>query len=110
MIRTDPFAPIHPGEFLREDWLIPLGMTPGALARGLGVPRPRIERIVRERNPITSDTALRLARFFKTTPEYWLKLQVRYDLETAQDRIGEALNDIVPAERPDLQGERNAAA
>jgi len=102
MVRTDPLGPIHPGEFLREDWLIPLGMSAGALARKIGVPRARIERIVREKNPITSDTALRLARFFKTKPEYWLKMQTRFDLETAQNSLGDVLTRIEPLHRPDL--------
>jgi addiction module HigA family antidote len=110
MIRTDPYGPIHPGEFLREDFLIPLGMTAGALARRIGVPRARIERIVRERNPITPDTALGLARFFRTTPDLWLNFQRQYDLETAKDELGDKLNEITPLERPDLDGELDAAA
>lgn len=110
MVRTDPLGPVHPGEFLREDFLTPLGMTAGALARRLGVPRPRIERIVRERNPVTPDTALRLARFFGTTPVYWLKLQTRFDLETAQDKLKDALDEIEPFESPGLNSPEASAA
>jgi addiction module HigA family antidote len=73
--------PIHPGEILREEFLIPLGMTPYALAKALRIQRPRIEKLVRQRTPVTPDTALRLARYFGTTPELWLNLQRSYDLK-----------------------------
>ncbi|MGE3365841.1 MAG: HigA family addiction module antitoxin [Rhizobiaceae bacterium] len=73
--------PIHPGEMLRELYLEPLGMSPGALAKRLHVPRTRIERVVNETTPITPDTALRLAKFFQTTPHYWMNLQTSYDLK-----------------------------
>lgn len=74
---------IHPGEILREEYLLPLGISAGVLARKLLVPRTRIERLVKETHPITADTALRLAKFFGTTPQYWLQMQMTYDL--AQD-------------------------
>ncbi len=74
---------IHPGEILREEYLLPLNMSAGALAKKLRIPRTRIERLVKETHPITSDTALRLAKFFDTTPQYWLQMQMTYDL--AQD-------------------------
>src|SRR5690606_37044634 len=64
--------PIHPGEFLREEYLVPLGISAGALAKALHLPRTRIERIVKEEVGVTPDTALRLARYFKTTPEFWM--------------------------------------
>ena len=67
--------PIHPGEFLREEYLMPLTMSPGALARKLNVPRTRIERIARQEIGITPDTALRLGRFFNTTPQFWMNFQ-----------------------------------
>jgi addiction module HigA family antidote len=72
---------IHPGEILRELYLEPLEMTPYALAKKLNVPRTRIERIVAEKIGITPDTALRLAKFFKTSPEFWLNMQTSYDLK-----------------------------
>jgi len=75
--------PIHPGEILREEFLIPYGMSAHALAQALRVPAPRINDIVRERRAVTPDTALRLARYFGTTPEFWLNLQQDYDLKTA---------------------------
>lgn len=73
--------PVHPGEILREEYLAPLGMSAGLLARKLNVPRTRIERLVAEQTSLTPDTALRLARFFGTTPQYWMNLQTSYDLK-----------------------------
>lgn len=73
--------PIHPGEILREEFLVPLGLTPYALAKALRIQRPRLEKLVRERTPVTPDTALRLGRYFNTTPDLWLNLQNSYDLE-----------------------------
>lgn len=72
--------PVHPGEFLREEYLVPLAMSSGDLAKALHVPRTRIERIVKQETGITPDTALRLARFFETTPEFWMNFQVAYEL------------------------------
>lgn len=71
---------IHPGEILREEFLVPLGLKPYTLARRLRVPRTRIERLVAERTPVTPDTALRLAKFFGTTPQFWMNMQASYDL------------------------------
>lgn len=71
----------HPGELLREDYLPQYGLTPGALARAMGLKdRTRIERLVREAQPVTADTALRLGRVFGTTAQYWINLQTAYDL------------------------------
>ncbi len=78
--------PVHPGEVLREEFMGPLGLSMNRLALDLRVPVTRIAEIVHARRAITSDTALRLARFFGTTPEFWLNLQTRYDLEIARDR------------------------
>ena len=74
-------SPVQPGEILREEYLEPLGMSAGALARKLNVPRTRVERLVAEETPATVDTALRLARFFQTTPEFWMNMQTGYDLK-----------------------------
>ena len=71
--------PIHPGEVLREEFLLPHGLSANALAQALRVPAPRINDIVRERRGVTPDTALRLARFFGTTPQFWLNLQANHD-------------------------------
>lgn len=76
--------PIHPGEILREDYLAELGMSANALARALAVPAPRVNDIVRGRRGISADTALRLARYFDTSPQFWLNLQTAYDLRVAE--------------------------
>ena len=81
-IRVTP--PIHPGEILREEFLAPLGLKPYTVAKRLGVPRTRIERLVAEETPVTVDTALRLGKFFGTTPDFWLNLQSAYDLTKAE--------------------------
>lgn len=80
--------PVHPGEVLREDYLAELGMSANALAKALAVPAPRINDIVRERRGISADTALRLARYFDTTPQFWLDLQTTYDLRVAEIENG----------------------
>jgi addiction module HigA family antidote len=85
---TNRMRPIHPGEILREEFLVPLGMSAHALALELKVPAPRINDIVRERRSITPDTALRLARYFGTTPQFWLNLQTSYDLKIAEREMG----------------------
>ena len=77
--------PIHPGEILREEYLVPLALKPYTLAKTLRVPRTRIERLVAERTPVTPDTALRLAKFFNTTPQYWMNMQTSYDLAIASE-------------------------
>ena len=81
--------PVHPGEFLREEYLVRLGMSAGALARELRVPRTRIERIVKEEIGVTPDTALRLAKFFDTTPEFWMNFQTAWQL-AAEARVKQA--------------------
>jgi addiction module HigA family antidote len=79
------FPSIHPGEILLEEFLKPLGISQNTLSRDLDVPLQRINQIVLGKRSISVDTALRLARYFGTTPELWLNLQSRYDLETARD-------------------------
>lgn len=88
--------PIHPGEILREEYLKPLDMSAGALAKQLGVPRTRVERVVSEVTPITPDTALRLARFFGTTAKFWLNMQAGYDLAKAEQSAAKELDAIEP--------------
>ena len=83
--------PPHPGETLKEEYLIPLGMSVTALAKALGIGAPRLNEIVRGRRGITADTALRLARYFGTTPELWLNLQSFYDLRMAQRKAGRTI-------------------
>ena len=84
--------PVHPGEILREDYLAELGMSANALAKSLHVPAPRVNDIVRERRGVSADTALRLARYFDTTPVFWLNLQTAYDLRLAEEAAGDAIN------------------
>jgi addiction module HigA family antidote len=79
------FPPIHPGEILLEEFLKPLKISQNALSRDLDVPLQRINQIVLGKRAITVDTALRLAKYFGTTPELWLNLQARYELELARD-------------------------
>jgi addiction module HigA family antidote len=85
---SNKMRPIHPGEVLREEFLLPLGVSAHALAMELKVPAPRINDIVRERRSITPDTALRLARYFSSTPQFWLNLQTSYDLKIAERTAG----------------------
>lgn len=80
--------PIHPGEILREDYLKPACISANALAKALKVSAPRINDIVRERRGVSADTALRLARYFDTTPRFWLNLQTAFDLRAAEVAVG----------------------
>lgn len=87
--------PLHPGEMLREEFMNPLGLSANTLAIALRVPVTRISEIVRERRGITADTALRLARYFNMTPEFWMRLQVDYDLESAASALEETLREEI---------------
>jgi addiction module HigA family antidote len=87
--------PVHPGEVLMEEFLEPLGLSQYRVAKQTGVPPRRINEIVHGRRAVTADTALRLACFFGTTPEYWLNLQSLYDLEVLRDRSGAEIEAIV---------------
>ena len=75
---------IHPGEILRDEFLIPMDITVYRLAKALKVSRPRLNDVVLARRAVTTDTALRLGRYFGTTPEFWINLQTRYDLDVAE--------------------------
>jgi len=90
----------HPGEHLREDYLPGYGLTPGALAKAMGVPRTRVERIAAESSGISADTALRLSKALGTSAQVWLNLQNRYDVETAQRSIGKQLAKIARLTAP----------
>ena len=91
--------PVHPGEILHEEFMKPLGLSMNKLALDLRVPVTRIADIVGERRGITADTALRLARYFKNTPVFWMNLQIRYDLEIAQDELAAKVErDVQPLE------------
>lgn len=86
----------HPGEVLREEFLLPLGLSAHALALALHVPATRINDIVRERRSITADTAARLARYFGTTAEFWLNLQDAHDLSAVLAEKGDDIERIRP--------------
>ena len=89
--------PIHPGEILREEFLVPLGLSASALAIALKVPAPRINEIIRERRSVTPDTALRLSRYFGTSPEFWMDLQTAYELKIIAREIGDKIeSEIAP--------------
>jgi antitoxin HigA-1 len=90
-------TPIHPGEILLEEFLIPLQISQYRLARDISVSPRRINEIVRGQRSITANTGLRLARFFRTTERFWLNLQIRYDLELEKDRLGDRLDREVTA-------------
>jgi addiction module HigA family antidote len=92
---TKKMAPIHPGEVLLADFLEPMGLTQYRLAHDISVPPRRINEIVHGKRAISADTALRLARSFKTTERFWMNLQARYDLEMERDRLGDRLKSEV---------------
>lgn len=91
---TQEKTPVHPGEVLKELYLLPLEMSEGALAKRLGVPRTRIERLTKEQTSMTADTAMRLSRFFGTTVQYWLNLQTNYDVIKIKETVD--VSDIEP--------------
>lgn len=97
---TNNMRAIHPGEILREEFLVPFEMSANALAMALHVPAPRINDIVRERRAVTPDTALRLARYFDTTAQFWLNLQSAFDLKQAASENAERIaEEVRPLQR-----------
>jgi addiction module HigA family antidote len=87
--------PLHPGEMLREEFMKPLGLSANALAMELRVPVSRISEILRERRGISGDTALRLARYFNMSPEFWMGIQTRFELDSAADAAGAAIESEI---------------
>jgi addiction module HigA family antidote len=87
--------PIHPGEILREEFMIPFGLNPNKLAMALRVAPPNIYEIVKEDRGISSEMALRLGRFFSTTPEFWINLQAHYDLSVSRQAIEKQIKDDI---------------
>lgn len=92
--KAKKLKPMHPGEVLREEFLVPLGMSAGAIAKTCGLPRTRIERTASEQIGITGDTALRLAKALGTTAQLWLNLQTDYDVQVAKRDLGKILDCI----------------
>ncbi|HEY2515254.1 MAG TPA: HigA family addiction module antitoxin [Polyangiaceae bacterium] len=95
MVTRNRMRPIHPGEILREEYLFPLDMSANQLALHLHVPANRISSIVAGERAVTADTALRLARFFGTTAEFWLNLQKTYELRVAETEVGAQIEQEV---------------
>ena len=89
------FAPTHPGEVLLEDFLKPLSLSQYGLAKAIGVPQIRVSELVHGKRAVTPDTALRLARYFGTSAEFWLGMQSSYDLEVARDQIGDKITSEI---------------
>lgn len=103
---SDRGIPIHPGAFLREDFMEPLGLSANALALALHVPVTRISEIVRERRGITADTALRLAQYFGTTPDFWMNMQKHWELSVAEKESHRRIrSEVRPAPRDPKTGE-----
>jgi antitoxin HigA-1 len=98
--RTVPANAIHPGEMLREEFMVPLGLTSYRLAKDLDLPLPRVNDIVREKRAISADTALRLGRYFRTSAQLWMNLQARYDLLIALAN-GKGLSKVKPRKEAD---------
>lgn len=96
MTTTDRIEPIHPDEVLMEDFIGGFGITQNKLAVSIGVPPRRINEIVHGKRGITADTALRLAKYFGTSAEFWINLQSRYELDRAEDQAGEQIASITP--------------
>ena len=96
MTTTDKLPPVHPGEILMEDFLKGMGITQHKLAVSIGVPPRRINEIVHGKRAVTADTALRLAKFFGMSPQFWLGLQTQYDLDVAEDKILAEIERIQP--------------
>lgn len=96
MTITDKLPPVHPGEILMEDFLKEMGITQHKLAVSIGVPPRRINEIVHGKRAVTADTALRLGRYFGISPQFWINLQARYDLEVEMDALGDSLYSIQP--------------
>ena len=96
-MKNKKLPPIHPGEILREEFLEPMGISQYRLAKDISVPPRRINEIVHGKRSVTADTALRLGRFFGMSPQFWLNLQTRYDLEMTEDLLGDRLDEEVRA-------------
>lgn len=95
--RGAKLPPVHPGEILLEEFLKPLGISQYRIAKDIRVPPRRINEIVHGMRSVTADTALRLGRYFGTSPAFWMNLQGRYDLEVERDRVGRRLEREIPS-------------
>jgi addiction module HigA family antidote len=100
MEQEERLPPVHPGEVLLEDFMKPLGLSQYRLAQELNVPALRISQIVHGKRAVTADTALRLARYFGTSANVWMRLQARYDLEVAEAELAERVKREVKVRQP----------
>lgn len=94
MMREEKLKPVHPGEVLLEEFLKPMGLSQNRLALDVRVPARRINEIIHGKRRITADTALRLAKYFNMSPQFWLGLQMDYDLDVAEDAIGKQIKNL----------------
>ena len=97
---TKKMLPLHPGEILMKEFLMPMNLSQNRLALDIRVPARRINEIVHGKRRITADTALRLARYFKMSPQFWLGLQMDYDLDVAEDQLADRLDQEVREYQP----------
>lgn len=97
---TKKMLPLHPGEILLEEFLKPMGLSQNRLALDIRVPARRINEIVQGKRRITADTALRLARYFKMSPQFWLGLQIDFDLDVAEDKLADRLDKEIQVYSP----------
>ena len=103
-MRIKKMAPLHPGEVLFEEFMLPMKISQNELGRALGVSPRRINEIVHGKRGVTADTALRLARYFGTSSQFWMGLQADYDLETAEDQLSERIAQEVEIRATDIVG------
>jgi antitoxin HigA-1 len=94
MMREEKLKPVHPGEVLLEEFLKPMGLSQNRLALDIRVPPRRINEIIHGKRRITADTALRLAKYFNMSPQFWLGLQMDHDLDVAEDAIGKQIKNL----------------
>ena len=94
-MKKEKMAPIHPGEILQEDFLIPMGISQYRLAKDISVPPRRINEIVHRKRAVSADTALRLSKYFGTSERFWLNIQAKFDLEVEKDKLGDRLENEV---------------
>ena len=94
-MRKQKLEPVHPGEVLMEEFLVPMRLSQNRLALDIGVPARRINEIVLHKRGISADTALRLGKYFGNSPQFWLGLQMDFDLDVAQEEVGEEIDERV---------------
>ncbi len=96
-MKKEKMAPIHPGEILQEDFLIPMGISQYRLSKDISVPPRRINEIVHGKRAVSANTALRLSKYFGTSERFWLNIQAKFDLEVEKDKLGDRLENEVHA-------------